>query len=216
MNRVKKMKEIIIVGAGGFGRELLQWIKEINKLENRWEIKGFIDDNLEALDNYDCKYKILGKIKDWEPSKNEVFACAIANPKIKEKVVCLLKTKEAVFESIIHPSAVIGESNKIGEGFIAYPNSVVTTNVVIGDFVTLLSSGVGHDAKVGDFSTISSFCDITGYVNLGKRVFMGSHGTIIPSKKIGDDVYIGAGSVVISNLKNNIRVFGNPAKKIDF
>jgi len=59
------MKEIIIVGASGFGRELLQWIKDINKIENRWIIKGFIDDNLSALDNYKCDYKVIGKVREW-------------------------------------------------------------------------------------------------------------------------------------------------------
>lgn len=210
------MKEIIIVGAGGFGRELLQWIKDINKTGYKWKIKGFIDDNPNALDNYKCDYKVIGKISDWQPKGGEVFACAIANPKIKEKVVNMLKAKGAIFERIIHPTAIISEFTDIGEGFVAYPNSGISVNVTIGDFVTLLSSGVGHDVTIGDYTTISSYSDITGGVIIGKKVFLGSHVTIVPKRKIGDDAYIGVGSVVVTNIKENTKVMGNPAKRIDF
>ncbi len=210
------MKEIIIVGAGGFGRELLQWIKDINKVEKRWIIKGFIDDTEAPLKRFECDYQVIGKIVDWKPSENEVFACAIASPRDKEKVVTLLKEKGAIFEKIIHPTAIIGDFNKIGEGFVAYPNSVVTVNTNIGDYVTLLISAIGHDAVIGDFSTISSYCDITGSVNIGKRVFLGSHVTIVPQRKIGNDAYLGAGSVVVTNIKENKKVMGNPARKINF
>jgi len=208
------VKELIIVGAGGFGRELLQWVNSINMIQTKWVIKGFIDDNLNALEGIKCDYTVIGRIQDWEPKETEIFACAIANPRIKENIVTLLKSRRASFEKIIHPTAVIGEFNKIGEGLIAYPNSVITTNAEIGDYVTLLSSGIGHDAVVGDFSTISSYCDITGGVKLGKRVFLGSHVTIVPGRKVGDDAYVGAGSVVINNVKPGAKVIGNPAKKI--
>lgn len=210
------MKEIIIVGAGGFGRELLQWIKDINRVEHIWNIKGFIDDNPNSLDGSNCDYPVIGSTNDYKPDNNEVFACAIANPKIKEKVVSSLKSKGAKFVSVIHPTAIIGDNIEIGEGLVAYPNSSITTNVKLGSFITLLSSGIGHDAEVDDFSTISSFCDITGGVKLGKRVFLGSHVTIIPGRKIGNDAYIAAGSVVFTNVKENTKMMGNPAKKMVF
>lgn len=210
------MKDLIIVGAGGFGRELLQWVKDINKIQKTWKIKGFIDDNPNALDGYDCDYKIIGTIKDWIPSENEEFALAVAEPHLKEKIVSILKTKNAVFTAVIHPTAIISEFSKIGEGIIMYPNSGINVNTNIGNFVTLLSSGIGHDSEIGDFCTISSYCDITGGVKLGKRVFIGSHSTIVPKRKIGDDVYISAGSTVMTNIKTGIRVMGNPAIKMDF
>jgi len=207
------MNDLIIVGAGGLGRELLQWVKDINKVHNMWRIIGFIDDNPNALDNYECDYNVIGSIKEWNPG-NEYYACAIANPELKMKVVTLLKSKGAKFANIIHPLARIGDFNKIGEGFVAYPNACVSVNVTIGDFVTLLSSGIGHDAIIGDYSTISSYCDITGGVKIGKKVFIGSHVTIVPKRIIGDEAYIGAGSVVVSNVKEKTKVFGNPARRI--
>lgn len=210
------MKNLIIVGAGGFGRELLLWVKDINRVSNKWNIKGFLDDNLGALENYTCDYPVIGKIEDWEPSEDEVFACAIAEPRIKENVVKTLKSRGAIFEQIIHPRASIGEFNSIGEGSVFYPKAALTVNISIGNFVTILSSGIGHDCSIGDFSTISSSCTVNGHVTIGKRVFLASNVVIVPGKSIGDDSYIGAGSVVIRDVKESTKVFGNPARSLDF
>lgn len=210
-----EIRNIIIVGAGGFGREVLQWIKDINKKKQTYNILGFIDDNLQALEDYQCEYNILGTIERWEPSSKEVFVMAIASPLMKQKISSLLKKKGASFMSIMHPTAIVGDYVKLGEGVVLYPNTIITTNVRIGDFVTVLSSNIGHDVSIGDYSTISSFCDITGGVVVGKKVFLGSHSTIVPKKHIGDNAYIGAGSIVISNIKKNIKVFGNPARKLN-
>lgn len=210
------MKELIIVGASGFGREVLQWAKDVNKNSNFWEIKGFIDDNPHALDGYKCDYPILGGIKEWVPSQNEVFSCAIAIPRIKELLVGILKAKGANFITIVHPTAIIGEFCEIGEGLVVTPRAKISPNVKIGNFVTILGSGVGHDAVIDDFSSISGNCSINGHVIIGKRVFVASNACIAPSKKVGDDSFIGMGSMVISNVPAGTKVMGNPARKFDF
>lgn len=211
-----RMKDIIIVGAGGFGRELLQWIKDVNRASPTWNIKGFIDDNLNALDGIRCDYAVIGKISEWTPSENELFAMAIANPKVKETLTGQLKDRGAVFTPVIHPTAIVSDLADVGEGLIAYPGAGINPNTVIGDFVTLLRSTVGHDAHVGSFCTISSYCDITAGVELEKYVFLGSHATLIPHIRVGEGAYISAGSVVIKNVKPGMKMFGNPAKELMF
>jgi sugar O-acyltransferase (sialic acid O-acetyltransferase NeuD family) len=208
------MKKIIIVGAGGFGRELLQWIKDINYIKPTWIIEGFIDDNLDALNNLTCDFNVIGKISDWQVKNNEVFALAIAEPHIKEQVVSAMISKGAVFESIIHPQAKICDFSTIGQGAILYPHSTIGPNCLIGDFVTILSSGIGHDSVIDDYVTISSCCDICGHTHIEKNAFLASHVVLPPSCKIGHDAYVGAGSVVIRNVPPNKKVFGNPAKVI--
>lgn len=206
------MKDLIIVGSGGLGRELLQWIKDINSMNPQWCIKGFINDIPDTLDQYECTHQILGSIIDWTPNENEVFACAIGDPAGKQKVVQRLKTKGGRFINIVHPTAIIGAHNSIGEGLIMFPYARITVNCKIGEFVTIQSAGIGHDVQIGDYSTISSNCIVTGHVRIGKRVFMGSNATIIPKTLVEDDAYIGAGSVVVSTIKAGARVFGNPAR----
>lgn len=211
------MKDLIIVGAGGFGRELLQWVKDINKIEKKWNIVGFIDDTENPLKDKCCDYKVVGRIVDWQPKDNQEFVVAIGDPVGKEKVVQLLKEKGAQFATVIHPTANISEFAKIGEGVVIYPNSVIGPDTAIGNHVTILTStGIGHDAVIKEYTTISSFCDITGYVQIEKRVFIASRVSVIPKRKIGEGAYLGVGSVVIRNVRAGKHMFGNPAQELDF
>ncbi|QVL50122.1 MAG: acetyltransferase [Thiocapsa sp.] len=207
------MKNLILVGAGGLGRELLQWAKDINAQSPRWHIKGFLADDPKALEGIACSHDVLGGVWDWQPESNEVFTCAIGDPADKARVVASLVSRGARLVCVVHPTAIIGEHNQVGAGLIMYPGARITANVRIGDYVTLLSSAIGHDAEVGDFTTVSSHCTITGGVRLGRRVFVGSQATIIPDVQVGDDAHIGAGSVVVSNVAAGMRVMGNPARR---
>lgn len=209
------MKKLIIVGASGFGREVVQWVEDINAVKEEWAIQGFLDDNPNALDGKQSDYDIIGSIKEWQPKPDEYFACAIAIPHVKELVVKSLLEKGAQFATLIHPTALVNKYAKIGKGVVITPRSNVTADTIIGDYVSILGSGVGHDASVGDFSTLSGRCSINGHVQVGRFVYIACGVSIAPSKKIGDGAYVGIGSVVISNVKAGAKVFGNPAKRID-
>lgn len=215
INVMKKMKDIVIVGASGFGREVLQWIKDINKINIEWNILGFVDDNLNALDQYECDYKIISTIEEYHPSDTQSFVCAIANPAIKASIVKLMLKKGMVPSNIIHPSAKICDFTKLGKGCIITSNSLIGPNVCIGDFVSILGSKIGHDASIGNFSTLSGNCCINGHVIVGENVFVANNACVIQGKRIGDNAFVGIGSVVISNIKSNTKVFGNPAKRIE-
>ncbi len=208
------MKDLIIVGAGGFGREALTLAKTLNSIEPRWNIKGFLSDIPDTLDGIKCSHSIIGTIVDWQPAENEVFVMGISSPAGKEKVANVLKPKGAVFETLIHPYALISENVEIGEGCVIAGRSSIGTCTVLGDFVHLAGSMVGEDAVIGDYSTVTGYANITN-AHLGKRVFVGSHAVILNKRKIGDDAYICAGSIVFNNVKAGIKVFGNPAKRFD-
>ena len=209
------MKNIIIVGAAGFGREVLQWIKDVNKVTPTWNIKGFLDDNLKALDEYECDYSVIGTIKDWTPSENEVFALALASPKVKEIVTNILKDKGAQFATVIHPTSIVSEFCHLGEGIIITPRAKLSPNIIVEDFVTILGCGVGHDAYLGAYSTLCGYCAVCGHVVIGKRAFIGTSAVVAPSKKVGEDAYVCMGSMVMTNVKAGNKVIGNPAKRLD-
>lgn len=209
------MKELLIVGAGGFGRELLQWCKDINAASPTWHIKGFLDDNLHALDALACDCSVVGTIRDWQPGENEVFALAIASPAVKRKVTASLEARGAEFVPVIHPTAYIGDFNRIGKGLVMYPNARITVNTTIGDFVTVLdNTSIGHDARVGDFATFCAGCGINGGVSVGSGAFFGCHVGTVPGVRIGNDAYVGLCSAVVTHVKDGERVLGNPARRI--
>lgn len=210
------MNDLYIVGAGGFGREVLQWAKDVNGSKHLWNIRGFLSDTLDTLDGKACDYRILGRIQDWIPSPGDHYLMAVGDPAGKQKLADLMIPKGAVFATLIHPSAHVAEFTDIGKGTIICPNAAISPNVKIGEFCTILNSALGHDVEIGDFSTISGGCSINGRVSIGRMVFAGAASSVVPGKKIGDGAQIGIGSVVIRNVGANTKVFGNPAKAMDF
>lgn len=200
------MKDLIIVCAGGFGREVYYMAKQIGK----WNIKGFIDDNIHALDGVNIALPIIGTIKDWEPSENEVFALGVSSPKTKERIVEIMKAKGAKFETIITPYARVIETAEVGEGCVI--SGSVGDCVKLGNFVNIMGSMIGQDSTIDDYSTTTGFTNIVS-AHLGKRVFVGSHAVVLNGLKVGNDAYVCAGSIVLSNVKAGMKVFGCPAKK---
>lgn len=208
------MKKILIVGAGGFGCELLQWIKDINKKNPTWDILGFLDDNIHALDGVRTDIKIVGTIKDWQPKEGEEFALALGSPKLKRKIVGIMKAKGAKFATIIHPTALLNPFASYGEGFIMFPYSKLSCNSTVGDFVTLLSTPIGHDNEIGEYTVISGGCNIVRNVKIGKDVFLAAGVCIAQDVVIGDGAYLGLGSVVLKDVKPGAKMFGNPARVV--
>ncbi|SHI24285.1 acetyltransferase [Desulfosporosinus lacus] len=206
------MKDLIIVGASNAGRDVLQVVKEINKVKTTWDIKGFIaDSGLDIHKLTNGEFDILGTIHEWTPKPAEDYVCAIADPNSKRIVTQRLMEKGAKFANIIHPNVEINDYCSLGEGIILYRDAVIGPNAVIGNHVHV-NTKIAHDCQIGDYTTVSILAAILGNVKIGTGVFVSAGSTVIPHVTIGDNAYIGAGSVVIKNVENNTKVFGNPAR----
>ena len=209
------MQDIIIVGASGFGREVLSLIEFINQTKPTWNVLGFIDDNLSALNDFAIEYKILGSIKDWQPKEKEQYVLAIASPVIKEKIVTQLKNKGARFATIICPDSSIGERSVIGEGVVMFGQVGISVDVKIGNFVFFNAlDGIGHDTEIGDYCTFGPKVCISGASKIGKCVNVGALASTYPGVNVGDYATIGMNSAVIRRVKPNTTVVGVPAVAI--
>jgi sugar O-acyltransferase (sialic acid O-acetyltransferase NeuD family) len=209
------MNRLLIIGAGGFGREVLQWARDVPADRRDWELGGFLDARPGALDGFGVNLPIVGDPTGYRPGPGDCFLCALGDPDTKLRLTRGLKERGASFVTLVHPSARIPPGNRVGEGCIFCPNSGLTTNVTVGDFVTFNTySGAGHDAVMGDGCTFSSHVDVHGSVKLGEGVFLGSHASVLSGIKVGDYAKIGAGAVVVRNVKARTSVFGNPARQI--
>jgi len=207
--------KLVIIGAGGFGREVWAWAGQSVQVGRDWELRGFIDDNLDALRRKRSPGPLLGRIMDHDPAEDEVFICAIGTPSIRQKCSELIKSRGARFARLYHRTVVLGHELEIGAGVILCPYAVVSANNRLGESVVVnLHSSVDHDANVGDWSQINSHCDLTAAVEVGREVFCGSRVTVAPNIRIGDRAYIGAGSVVFRDVAPDTKVVGMPARRI--
>lgn len=203
---------LIIAGAGGFGREVFTWARQTWGFHGQWRFKGFIDDNPHLYKAELHPHKIIGTIGDYEPEGDEYFLCAVGKPEMKEHIAAILLKKGMKPATMIHPSVIIGRNVELGEGVILCPNVVLTCDIILGNFVTLnVATAVGHDSIVGDWTQTSAFCDLTGASKVGKSVFFGSRASLLPKLVVGDRAVVGAGSVVIRDVKPGQTVFGVPA-----
>lgn len=211
------MKDIAIYGAGGFGREVLTLIHDINKSEIKWNIIGFFDDGKEKGEIVNG-FPILGGItalNEWATPLS--IAVSIGAPSVKKTIIKRINNPIIDYPTLIHSSVIIGDERyvQIGKGCIICANNVITTNVKIGDFVIFnLCCTVGHDAVIGDYSAVMPVGIISGEVNIGEEVYIGTGATIINQINIGEKATIGAGAVVIHDVPDGATVVGVPAKEV--
>ena len=209
------LKDIVIIGAGGVGRETALIIEDINEVNEQWNLLGFVDDN-ESIQNKNINgYDVLGKLEYLINYEKSVYVvCAIANYKVKKIIVEKLKQNKNIgFATLIHPSTKINKTVQIGEGCLIYQNVIVTANINIGNHVIISpKSGIGHDSNVGNYCSILWNVNISGNVIINEGVLLGSGSTIIQGLTIGKNAIIGAGAVVIRNIPENTTSVGNPTR----
>jgi sugar O-acyltransferase (sialic acid O-acetyltransferase NeuD family) len=201
------MKDLLIIGARGYGREVYNYALQCREYNTLWTIKGFLDDKSSALENYPGYPPIVGPVETYEIQSGDV--------NYKYKYAKIIKDKGGVFVSIIHPTAILFSNTEFGEGFIACPYTIISCNVKIGDFVSINSfSELGHDVQVGNYCHINTYSFLGGFVRMGDFSTIHTGAKIIEKVNIGSQTTIGVGSVVIKKVKDNCTVFGNPAKII--
>jgi sugar O-acyltransferase (sialic acid O-acetyltransferase NeuD family) len=206
------MKKLLIVGAGGFGRELHAWAGQHPACGREWELGGFLDDDADALAKFG-RFAPVRPLAGHRPAADEIYLCGVGMPALKERLVAPLLAAGADFLTFVHPQALVGARVRLGKGVILCPGAVVSVDIELGDFVTVnLNCTIGHDASLGAWATLSAQCDVTGHVRIGDRVFMGSRATVIPGKSVGSRTVVGAGSVVVTDVPACVTVVGIPAR----
>ena len=209
------MKNIIIIGAGGVGREVSLIIEKINKLKATWNLIGFIDDNINSWNKIINGYQIIGGMDLLETLPLDTYVViAIANYNLKKKIVNKINNKFK-FATIIDPKVYIHDYMTIGEGTIIYEGAIITANIQVGNHVIISPKcGIGHDSIINDYVSFLWNVNISGNDVIEEGVMMGSGSTIIQGKKIGKGSIIGAGAVVIDDIDSFTTAVGVQAKVV--
>ena len=209
-----RTRDLWIVGAGGFGREVYSMTRSARGSDVQWRVAGFLNDVADALDRFDGFPPIMAGT-DYAPQENDAFICAIGDVKGRKLVCERLREKGAEFINLISEAALLSGSAKLGKGNIIEAFAGIAANAQIENFSTVLAhTTIGHDVKIGNCVQISGYCDIHGWVEIGDGCLIGSHAVILNKIKVGEGATVGAGSVVIQDVPPGSTVFGVPAKRI--
>lgn len=209
------MKNLYIIGARGFGREVYHIATEALGFKTEYKIIGFLDDKSTALDDYKGYPPIISSVEDFQPSKDDVFVIALGEVQYKKKYAEILISKNANFYTLIHKDAYISQNVKLGKGCIICAYARISCDVTVGDFNTFQPfSAVGHDVKIGNYCHFNTYSFMGGFVEIENEVTLHTGAIVHPHKKIKNRSIIGAGSVVLRNVPENITMYGNPAKKL--
>lgn len=209
------MRDLIIVGAGGFGREVYCWARDANEQGRTWRVSGFLDDNPDALSRYRMDIGVLGSLATYQMKPQDLFVCAIGKPADRRRVCEYLRRSECTMATIIHPTAIIAPGSQVDSGAIICPFALISAHAHVGaDSAVYYHTSIDHDARVGMFCQISAHCDITGAARLGDEVFLGSHATVLPGVSVGDRAVVGAGAVVRHDVETGTTVVGIPAHRV--
>lgn len=209
-------KKLYIVGAGGFGREVMNWALGIPEAQRDWDLTGFLNSIPTALDGFDTPYRIIADADHFEFAEDDRLICAIGDPAGKYALCTRLRGKGARFITLCHKDTIVSPSVIFEQGCIICPHVVVGPGVRVGSFSTILGSTViESEAVLGEGVTVSAFSSIGEGAVIGDGVFFGSHAVVLPGTKIGKGAIIGARTVVSGEIPTGATFFGIPGRMIN-
>lgn len=208
------MKQLIIIGAGGMGRTMYSNVLESRGYGDTFVVKGFIDDDLQALDGFSNYPPVLGTISGYQPEADDVFVCSIGGA---SRRLCMesIISRGGEFINIIHRTARLLTNMVIGKGNFIGADTVIGNDVVIGNYNMIQSyTIIGHDARIGDFNRIDTRVTCVGGIVIGDEVNIHTSAVINHNVTVESKSCVAALSFVIKDVKAGTTVIGNPAKKL--
>lgn len=206
-------KPIVIIGAGGFAQEVLSTINDINRettSKENWKVMGFMSE-LES-DWYKKTYHGIPILRPAEALRIPHAFIGVGDPFLKEQF--FMKYPNFEYPNIVHPSAMFADWVKLAnQGIIIQIRSSLLAACEIERFAHINAHVcIGHDAVIGEFSTVSPGAMIMGNCKIGSKVYVGVGSSFREKVSVGDQSIIGAGAAVVSDIPEKVMALGVPAK----
>lgn len=204
-----KKRDLVIVGAGGFGREVMWLAHDIGD----YNLLGFVDDSL-AVGTKVAGVEVLGGVADCAKWNKAEFVVAVGGPRTRRLIVNKLEALGVnQFATLIHPSVKMSESVEIGQGSMICAGTIITVDIVLGKHnIVNINCTIGHDCRFGDFCTVAPIAAISGNVTMGDLVEVGTAAAIRQGAKLEKGSMLGMGGVLTKDIPANSIFVGNPAK----
>ena len=205
------MKDIIIVGGGGFAKEVIWLANECNR-----KVRGVLDDSFQTHNTQVQGAIVLGDVSCWVNYKDCEFIIAIGSPRTRRIVLDkMLTLGKPDFTTLIHPSVRYSNSVSIGEGSIICAGSILTADITLGKHNILnLNVTVGHECEFSDYVTVAPMAAVSGNVKLQYLVEVGTGAIIRQGLELAEGSMLGMGGVLTKNIPERMIFAGNPAKKL--
>lgn len=208
------MKQLVIIGAGGMGRTFCDMARESIGYGTEYVIKGFVDDNLQALNGFDNYPPLLAAISDYQPVPGDVFVCSIggvARRKCMEEIIA----RGGAFLTMIHRTARIGTNVEIGEGTVVGAFATIGADAKVGKYNLIQSyTIIGHDSRIGDWNRIDAHVVLVGGTIVEDEADIHTNAMISHNVVVESNARVAACSFVIRRVKSGTTVMGNPARRL--
>jgi sugar O-acyltransferase (sialic acid O-acetyltransferase NeuD family) len=215
---VSTLEPIVIVGAGGHGRGILEILRAVAAVAGAaCPVAGFLDDDPGVLAAKPGGLPVLGSMEEAPRliRGGHRFLIGVGEPRIRRAVADRLASNGAVFAAAVHPSVIMYGEVSVAPGCVLGAGVVVAAATRLCDHVLLnLNATVGHDCLLDRFATVGPGANIGGNVTMGEGAFVGLNGTVLPGRSLGPASQLGAGSVLLENLEAGCIAFGVPARVV--
>jgi sugar O-acyltransferase (sialic acid O-acetyltransferase NeuD family) len=215
MDALHEPQRIVILGAGGFAREVLDVYDACNQAGwGPFEVIGFLADD-QPPGTMINERPVLGDVSWLTDTDRPLAVCAIGDPAVRRRVVRRATELGVSFHTVVHPDARLTRWVQVGQGSVITAGCILTNQIRIGSHVHLnLDSTVGHDAVIEDFVTVAPGVHLSGNVTLEAGSNIGTGAAIIQGRRVGAGAVIGAGAVVTEDVPPDVVAVGVPARVV--